>query len=163
MVDGAIRKFRSRVGRSEDRRDAVRDLADLVELLRDRASNTLESADERDLFHLANKFGIRHANAAQKTDYDLDIWLDWMFFHYLASIRAYTRLIARKSAKETGRTTARIQYREGQRLRHPRYGLGVVVASRLTDGDEVVTVAFRDPEVGRKQLIASLAPLEDLS
>lgn len=160
-VDDAIRKFRSRVGRLEDRRDAVRDLVDLVELLQDRVANTLESADERDLFHLANKFGIRHANAAQKTNYDLDVWLDWMFYHYLASIRAYTRLIARKTAKERGRAV--IQYREGQRLTHPRYGVGIVVASRLTEGDEVVTVAFRDPQVGRKQLTASLARFETLS
>jgi len=34
------------------------------------------------------------------------------------------------------------------------------VTSRLTRSDEEVTVAFRDPQIGRKTLLASLANLE---
>jgi hypothetical protein len=34
------------------------------------------------------------------------------------------------------------------------------VTSKLTRSDEEVTVAFRDPSVGRKQMLASLANLE---
>lgn len=160
-VTTAVRKFRSRGARVEDRRDAVRDLADVLEMLQDRAANTLEQADERDLFHLANKFGIRHSNDAQKTKYDADVWLDWMFYHYLASIQAYTRLIAREAARKDnpGRLDTP-RHSAGDRVRHPRWGDGIVVKSLVSDGDEVVTVAFRDATVGRKDLIASLADLE---
>jgi DNA helicase-2/ATP-dependent DNA helicase PcrA len=52
------------------------------------------------------------------------------------------------------------QFRDGDRVRHVRWGDGIVVTSRLTRSDEEVTVAFRDPMVGRKTLLASLANLE---
>ncbi|HET9852757.1 MAG TPA: UvrD-helicase domain-containing protein [Candidatus Limnocylindrales bacterium] len=51
-------------------------------------------------------------------------------------------------------------YRDGDRVRHPRWGDGIVVSSKLTRSDEEVTIAFRDPQVGRKTLLASLAGLE---
>ena len=40
------------------------------------------------------------------------------------------------------------------------WGDGIVVTSKLTRDDEEVTVAFRDPAVGRKTMLASLANLE---
>jgi len=52
------------------------------------------------------------------------------------------------------------QFRDGDRVRHGRWGDGIVVTSKLTRSDEEVTVAFRDPGVGRKQMLASLANLE---
>jgi len=52
------------------------------------------------------------------------------------------------------------QFRDGDRVRHVRWGDGIVVTSRLTRSDEEVTVAFRDPQIGRKTLLASLANLE---
>jgi len=52
------------------------------------------------------------------------------------------------------------QYRDGDRVRHDRWGDGIVVTSKLTRSDEEVTVAFRDPQVGRKTVLASLAGLE---
>ncbi len=52
------------------------------------------------------------------------------------------------------------RYRDGDRVRHLRFGDGVVVTSRLTRDDEEVTVAFRDASVGRKTMLASLANLE---
>jgi DNA helicase II / ATP-dependent DNA helicase PcrA len=52
------------------------------------------------------------------------------------------------------------QYRDGDRVRHGRWGDGIVVTSKLTRSDEEVTVAFKDPSVGRKQMLASLANLE---
>ncbi len=52
------------------------------------------------------------------------------------------------------------QYRDGDRVRHGRWGDGIVVTSKLTRSDEEVTVAFKDPAVGRKQMLASLANLE---
>jgi len=49
-------------------------------------------------------------------------------------------------------------FRDGDRVRHPVFGLGVVVTSKLTRADEEVTVAFR--ERGVKTLLASIAGLE---
>ena len=52
------------------------------------------------------------------------------------------------------------RYRDGDRIRHVRWGDGIVVTSKLTRDDEEVMVAFRDPLVGRKTMLASLANLE---
>jgi DNA helicase-2/ATP-dependent DNA helicase PcrA len=52
------------------------------------------------------------------------------------------------------------RFRDGDRVRHARWGDGIIVTSKLTRTDEEVTVAFRDPQVGRKTVLASLAGLE---
>jgi DNA helicase-2/ATP-dependent DNA helicase PcrA len=52
------------------------------------------------------------------------------------------------------------RYRDGDRVRHARWGDGIVVMSKLTRSDEEVTVAFKDPSVGRKTVLGSLANLE---
>jgi DNA helicase-2/ATP-dependent DNA helicase PcrA len=52
------------------------------------------------------------------------------------------------------------QFRDGDRIRHARWGDGIVVTSKLTRSDEEVTVAFKDPSVGRKTMLASLANLD---
>jgi DNA helicase-2/ATP-dependent DNA helicase PcrA len=52
------------------------------------------------------------------------------------------------------------QFRDGDRIRHARWGDGIVVTSKLTRSDEEVTVAFKDSTVGRKTMLASLANLE---
>jgi len=51
-------------------------------------------------------------------------------------------------------------FRDGDRIRHARWGDGIVVTSKLTRSDEEVTVAFKDAAVGRKTMLASLANLE---
>lgn len=51
-VAAAIRKFRSYRSTLEDRRDAVRDLADVLEFLRPEIKQVLTSKDERDLFNM---------------------------------------------------------------------------------------------------------------
>ena len=54
-------------------------------------------------------------------------------------------------ARERGAVPARPmvpgerRYRDGDRVRHARFGDGIVVTARLTRDDEEVTVAFRDP------------------
>jgi len=52
------------------------------------------------------------------------------------------------------------QYRDGDRVRHGRWGDGIVVTSKLTRSDEEITVAFKDPAIGRKTMLASLANLD---
>jgi DNA helicase-2/ATP-dependent DNA helicase PcrA len=50
------------------------------------------------------------------------------------------------------------RFRDGDHVRHPAFGEGTVVTSKLTRDDEEVTVAF--PDRGVKKLLASLANLE---
>lgn len=52
------------------------------------------------------------------------------------------------------------RYRAGMRVRHDQWADGLVLESRIQDGDEIVTVAFES--VGFKRLMASLANLEIL-
>jgi DNA helicase-2/ATP-dependent DNA helicase PcrA len=52
------------------------------------------------------------------------------------------------------------RFRDGDRVRHARWGDGIVVTSKLTRSDEEVTVAFKDASVGRKTMLASLANLD---
>lgn len=92
-VTAARLKFRRYRSSMDDRRAAIRDLADVLEFLRPKAKEVLMSKDESDLFNLANNFGIRHHNAEQKTNYHKPIWYSWMFYYYLATIHALLRLI----------------------------------------------------------------------
>lgn len=85
-IDAAIQKFRRRNASLDDKRDAVKALADVFEFLRDDLEKAITKKDESDLFNIANNFGIRHHNDQQKTDYDRVIWYDWMFYYYLATV-----------------------------------------------------------------------------
>jgi hypothetical protein len=92
-VEAAIRKFRRHRSSIENRKDAVRDLVDVLEFLRPKIKDTLTSQDEKDLFNIANNFGIRHHREDQKVAYDKAIWLSWLFYYYLATIHACLRLL----------------------------------------------------------------------
>ena len=102
-VEAAIEKFRGRNSSIDDRRHAVRNLADVLEFLRPKVKSILTNKDERDLFELANRFGIRHHNERQQTRYAPAIWLSWMFYYYLASIHALTRLLENQEQEERSR------------------------------------------------------------
>jgi hypothetical protein len=95
-VDAAVTKFRRRSASDEERRDAIRDLADVLEFLRPELKKVLVREDEADLFNIANNFGIRHHNARQRTKYDKMIWFSWIFYFYLATIHAAVRLIEKQ-------------------------------------------------------------------
>lgn len=92
-IEDAVRKYRRRSSSAGDQLDAVRDLAGCLERLRPQLGQVLSRKDEADLFELANRFGIRHSDAGQKVDYDRPIWLEWMFYYYLATLHAVLRLL----------------------------------------------------------------------
>lgn len=98
-VEMAKQKFLRRGATIDDRRDAVSGLASVLEYLRPEAKKVLVNKDESDLFQIANEFGIRHHNQRQKTQYDEEIWVTWMFYHYLASIHACVRLIQKSNQR----------------------------------------------------------------
>jgi DNA helicase-2/ATP-dependent DNA helicase PcrA len=47
----------------------------------------------------------------------------------------------------------------GEKVRHPRFGEGIVVSCNVVSDDQEVTVAFKG-EAGIKKLMLSFAPLE---
>ena len=89
-VQAAIDLFRKRGATRHDRHNAVRMLADVLEPLRKQLDKVITKQDERDLFLIANSFGIRHNKDDQKTQYD-PVWLSWMFYHFLTTIHVVTR------------------------------------------------------------------------
>ena len=102
-IDAAVSRFEQRGASIDDRRHAVRDLADVLEALRPDIKAEMLTADESDLFNLANNFSIRHNNRQQKGDYDKVVWLRWSFYVYLATIHAVLRV--RTKQRDAARAT----------------------------------------------------------
>lgn len=91
-MDAAILKFRKYSSTIEDKRDAIRDLADVLEFIRPTIKAHLTEKDESDIFNIANNFGIRHHNSKQQTNYDKGVWYSWIFYYYLATLHAVLRI-----------------------------------------------------------------------
>lgn len=100
-IESSIVQYRRHGSTLDDRRQAVRDLADVLEYLRPKLKQLLTKADESDLFNIANNFGIRHHNEQQKTSYDTALWLSWMFYLYLATLHVVLRKIGDDQKAET--------------------------------------------------------------
>lgn len=95
-LNSAVTKFRRHSSTLDDRRTAVRELADILEFLKKDIKSVLNRKDEIDLFNIANNFSIRHHNPDQKTEYDKAIWYSWIFYYYLATIHTVIRLKNKK-------------------------------------------------------------------
>ncbi len=98
-MNSALLSYRRHGSTVDDRRQAVRDLADVLEYLRPKVKSLLTSKDEDDIFNIANNFGIRHHNDKQKTNYETALWLSWMFYFYLATIHVVLRKINHDESK----------------------------------------------------------------
>ena len=109
-VRNAITKWRNRHLSLSEKREAIRELADVFEWLKKtkHLDTVLDGKDESAIFDLANNFGIRHHNPKQKTNYDRAIWYSWIFHFYLATYHAAIRLLIKKE-KDTKRPTKQIQ------------------------------------------------------
>lgn len=90
-TDKAIKKYRDRHSTFDDRKDAIRELADVLEFIRPTVKTELLTNDEKELFLIANNFGLRHNNANQKNNYGPE-WISWIFYLYLATIHLCLRL-----------------------------------------------------------------------
>jgi hypothetical protein len=104
-VRGAIVKWRNRHLSLDEKRAAIRDLADVFEWLKKtkKLDQTLDGKDESAIFDIANNFAIRHHNPKQKANYDQTIWYAWMFHFYLATYHAVIRLLIKNERnKSTG-------------------------------------------------------------
>lgn len=76
---------------NEDKKEAIRTLADVLEFLK-KEGVTLPSKDDSDLFQIINRFDIRHHNRDQVGDYDRELWNDWMFYTFLSSIKVLIKI-----------------------------------------------------------------------
>lgn len=92
-VETAIKMFFKYDSNMEEKRKAINILADVLEPNR-KALQTL-TTDKHDsmIFHMVNKYGIRHNNIEQKEEYDKPIWYEWMFHYYLSTVHATLRLL----------------------------------------------------------------------
>lgn len=93
-VRHAMALFRRRGATEHDKRSACIALAGILEERRDLAKQYLHRKDEGALFHIANGFAIRHQDAKQLGAYD-PMFLDWVFWYYLATVELTDRLLAR--------------------------------------------------------------------
>jgi hypothetical protein len=100
-VKAAVNEYRRHGASLDVRRHAVSDLAGVLEALRPKMAGAITSSDEKDLFNIANNFMIRHHNDRQKTDYDANLWLSWMFYVYLSTIHLILRRIALNLTRRT--------------------------------------------------------------
>lgn len=96
-VQKAILKWRNRQLSLDDRREAIRELADVFEWLKKSKmlNGILNKKDESILFEIANSFAIRHHNPNQIQNYDKSIWYSWIFHFYLATFHAVARMLAK--------------------------------------------------------------------
>lgn len=94
-VNYAISKFSRYNSSVEEKKEAVRTLADVLEYL-GKFGIKLDNKDDSDLFEIINGFDIRHHNRTQQGDYDKDVWYDWMFYTFLASIHVLLKLNDKK-------------------------------------------------------------------
>lgn len=102
-VDAAIEKFKLSRNSLEDKLNAIRDLAGVLEFLQKNDKlkvGLISNADETDIFKIANSYAIRHHNNTQKVNYNKDIWYDWIFYSYLNTISAVVKELATIAAKE---------------------------------------------------------------
>ena len=95
LIKKAIKQWKNRNQTLDEKKQAIINLANVFEFLKNEGTlkNILNSKDTRDLFNIANNFSIRHHNQLQKTDYDFDIWYDWIIQFYLATCTTTLKLI----------------------------------------------------------------------
>ena len=87
IVAEAIQLYRKRAATTTDRRAAIAQLANFLELRRSELKKVqFASGDESALFQIFNKFMIRHGDSAQRGDYG-DEYLDWIFWTSVSAIQ----------------------------------------------------------------------------
>lgn len=101
-VRNAITKWRNRHLALSEKKEAIRELADVFEWLKKTKmlSTVLDDKDDKALFELANKFSLRHHDPDQRTNYDRAIWYAWIFHFYLATYHAAIRLLIKKEKEK---------------------------------------------------------------
>ena len=116
------------------------------------------------LFHSLNRYSFGYFEPLEASQYYHDIPLELRsendLPHFIRTERAQTDIQDWKGMqRESPRLEKKdIQYKPGDKVKHPKWGEGLVLNSKIQDDDEVVDIFFEG--VGKKKLIASLADLE---
>jgi len=101
VIHLAIKQWKNKDQSLDDKKQAIVKLANVFEYLKtEKALETvLTKKDTSDLFHIANKFSLRHHNTDQQSDYDKEIWYDWIFQFYLSTCIATLRMIKKNKER----------------------------------------------------------------
>lgn len=90
-LDHAVRVFRRANSSRVERKQAVRELADLLEFYKASVMKEHLTSDAKELFNIVNNFSIRHHHEAQRDDYG-DEFVEYMFFRCLAAVQLCMKL-----------------------------------------------------------------------
>jgi DNA helicase-2/ATP-dependent DNA helicase PcrA len=119
------------------------------------------------LFHSLNRYTYGYFEPLQESRYYHDIPPDLRAvesteFHTVLKKESPTDLRSWKDFQQQSPRpiSKEVQYHPGQKVRHPKWGDGLVLNSQLQNDDEIVDVFFEG--VGKKKLIASLADMKTI-
>lgn len=90
-LDHAIRAFRRANASRVERKQAVRELADLLEFYKESVMKEHLTADANELFNIVNNFSIRHHHEVQRDNYS-DEFVEYMFFRCLSAVQLCMKL-----------------------------------------------------------------------
>lgn len=96
-VAHAIRDYRARGANRPHKLAALALLAGELENRRSNLKKHLLTKDESSLFQIANQYAVRHRDAAQKRDYEIE-FLDWIFGLFVTTINLLDRIDKRPSS-----------------------------------------------------------------
>lgn len=78
-----------------DKKGVLLELGNVLDFLEE-SKLGISKKDDSDLFRILNNFDLRHFRQAQSRDYSSEIWYDWFFFTFLASIDTRLRFAEKK-------------------------------------------------------------------
>jgi DNA helicase-2/ATP-dependent DNA helicase PcrA len=116
------------------------------------------------LFHSLNRYSFGYFEPMEASRYYRDIPVELRaendFPYFVQAGRVQQDIQDWKDLQQDSalREKKEVQYQPGQKVKHPKWGDGLVLNSKIQDDDEVVDIFFEG--VGKKKLIASLADLE---
>lgn len=103
QMRSAVKSYYKFDSNLESKKKAITTMADILESVRSDLKNILnekfdvnKNDHDKLIFEIVNAFNIRHNNAKQKTNYEHEIWYDWMMQYYSSVIIAYFKLKAIK-------------------------------------------------------------------
>ncbi|MEK4297378.1 hypothetical protein [Paenibacillus sp. FSL R5-0914] len=95
FIRRGIKNFLEYGATQEDKKSALVEIGNGLEFIRKELEKQMPAAED-DIFHLLNKFYLRHNNKNQNVDYDTEIYYPWMFYTYISTFDAYVKLIQRQ-------------------------------------------------------------------
>jgi DNA helicase-2/ATP-dependent DNA helicase PcrA len=108
---------------------------------------------------LTDGFNARLIQRRDKQRYDEDITWEREAPRALPASRPVLPTRSSGAKALPAAAVSKTAFKTGQKVKHGKFGSGIVIESKAIPGDEQVTVSFTDKKVGLKVLIASFANL----